>query len=227
MKIKIYGLIIFSVIVLCACTINSRNTEDYVSMKDALKISVFTYDEETDINSFETLELNEPKTLMRMGTIYNGIEMTNFNFHFSYAGGICHILSEEKDIQLSVGPNGGIWEHGQPTEIRTFGYEMTVSDAGYIAVNPYGSGHGTIVIENEDRALHDSVETYTGREYWLTVNACNFDDIPIIRAKLKIVQLEERESPVIKGRMTDGFYSIELVSYEYSDAYKIMEGAMG
>ncbi len=206
-----------------SCTVQPANME-YTGIESALKIGIYAYDEATKTSSFETLTLNEPEILMPMGMEYNGLAMTNFNINFSYEGGICKIISEEKDIQLSVGPNGGIWEHGQPYNVRTFGYEMTVAGGDYVAVNPYGSGHGDFFLNNEDELLEQNVEPYVGREYWLTVNACDFDGTPIIRAKLKLVQLEEKESPRIAGMLTDGFYSIELVAYEYSDAYKIMGG---
>lgn len=218
---KIYLLCLFTLF-FSSC-IEQQIENEYTTIRDTLKISVYTYDEVTKTSSFEILKLNEPKILMPMGMEYNGMTMTNFNIHFLYEDGVCQVISEEKDIQLSVGPNGGIWEHGQPDSVRTFGYEMKIAGGDYIAVNPYGSGHGNFFLNDEDELLEKAVEPYVGREYWLTVNACDFNEIPIVRAKLKLVQLEEKESPRIAGMMTDGFYLIELVSYEYSDAYKIME----
>lgn len=227
MKIKIYSLVILLMLFLCACVINSSNTENYVSMKDALKISVFTYDEETDSNGFETLELNKPKTLMYISGTYNEIETVNFNVHVAYENGNCKIISEDKDMQLSVGKNGGIWRRGEDSMTRFYGYEVEVAREGYFAFNPYGAKRGDKVLTNEEKVRYDEIEGYTGREYYIDVHACDYDGTVVIRATLKLVQLEDPAMLMLGDTKKSGKYSIELVSYEYSDAYKIMEGAMG
>ena len=68
----------------------------------------------------------------------------------------------------------------------------------------------------------DTSENYAGREYYLAVNAYSFDNesSPVVTAKLKLVQLGKPENP---DEVMTGYYSIELISYEYNDAYKMME----
>lgn len=224
---KILCLTAAAVLFLMFTSCMAGNTEqEYVSMKDALKISVYTYDEETDTNSFETLKLNEPKTMMYISGTYNGMETTNFNVHVSYEDGICNIISEEKDIQLSVGKNGGVWRRGEDSLTRSYGYEVQVSREGYFAFNPYGGKRGNMVLGDEEKVRYYEVEGYTGREYYLDVHACDYDGTPVIQAKLKLVQLEDPATLKLGDTKSSGRCSIELVSYEYGDAYKIMEGAM-
>lgn len=69
-----------------------------------------------------------------------------------------------------------------------------------------------------------------GREHYINVNAYKFgnEKTPIIRAQLKLIVLEDTSlSSTTLGISLDEdysrFWSIELVSYEYSDMAKMMD----
>lgn len=64
---------------------------------------------------------------------------------------------------------------------------------------------------------------YTGREYFLTVNAYEFSDEahPVITATVKLTQLRDDDP----NRLMNGvslFFSVELVSVEYGDKYQMI-----
>ncbi|MBQ7313247.1 MAG: hypothetical protein IJW81_06655 [Clostridia bacterium] len=199
------------------------------SITDALKIKAYVYDESGETWSFEQLRLNEPKQLAPTYIFQkdDDLNMVNFNLHFEYEDGICIVSAPERNVQLSVGRNGGIWKRGEDESTRVFdctnNYELTLSRAGYMAFTPVGSYNKNInMCGNKDyMVLYDNFEPYIGQEYYVDVTACDFDKVPVIRAQLKFTSLED-------DSFNDGgsrYFSIELVSYEYSDIYKLMEGA--
>ncbi len=199
------------------------------SITDALKIKAYVYDESGETWNLEQLRLNEPKQLVpvRIFQDFDDLNMVNFNLHLEYEDGICIVSTPNRDVQLSVGRNGGIWKRGEDESTRVFdcenNYELTLSRAGYMAFAPFGAKNQHInLCGNRDyTVLYDNFKPYIGQEYYVTVEACDFDKVPVIEAQLKFTSMAD-------NGFTDGGsrnFTIELVSYEYSDIYKLMEGA--
>lgn len=198
------------------------------SITDALKIKAYVYDESGETWNLEQLRLNEPKNLVPIHILqhYDGLDIENFNLHFEYEDGICVMTSPDRDMQLSVGNNGDMWEREEDWTTRVYdcdnNYEIILSRPGYMAVALFGMKNINIINVNPENAVRfDNFEPYIGQEYYLTVTACDFDKVPVITAQVKFTSLEDE-------LYTDGTsrnFTIELVSYEYSDIYKLMEGA--
>jgi len=85
----------------------------------------------------------------------------------------------------------------------------------------YGMKSHNIYAAEEVAPFLYNFEAHIGQEYYLTVKACDFEENPIITAQVKMTSLED--SMYDDG--TSRHFSIEIVSYEYSDFYKMMEGA--
>ncbi len=225
MKYKLILCLAFVFLFFSAC---NKNDTPVTPITEALKISAYVYDENGETWSMQQLRLNEPKNLVPTAVLENeGVDMTNFNLHFEYEDGICIMSAPERDIQLSVGRNGGIWQRGEDESTRVFdcenNFELTLSRAGYMAFAPFGAYNQNINYcgSKEFAVLFDNFEPYIGQEYILTVKACDFDKVPVITAQVKFTSLED-------AAYDDGgsrYFSIELVSYDYSDIYKMMEGA--
>lgn len=230
MRKRIYGLLLA---LLCIVSLVSCRQDDtqVTSITDALKISAYVYDENGETWSFQQLRLNEPKNLVPIHILnndesYKEADMVNFNFHFEYEDGICVMTAPDRDMQLSVGNNGDIWERGEDMTTRVYdcdnNYEIILSRPGYMAVALFGMKNFNIMNSNPENAVRfDNFKSYIGQEYYLTVTACDFDKVPVITAQVKFTSLEDE-------MYTDGTsrnFSIELVSYDYSDIYKMMEGA--
>ncbi len=198
------------------------------SITDALKIKAYVYDESGETWNLEQLRLNEPKQLVPIHIFngYEGLDMNNFNLYFEYEDGICVMATPDRDMQLSVGKNGGIWERGEDMTTRVYdcdnNYEIILSRPGYMAVALFGMKNINIMNANPENAVRfDNFEPYIGQEYYLTVTACDFNKVPVITAQVKFTSLKDES-------FNDGGsrnFTIELVSYEYSDIYKLMEGA--
>jgi len=204
------------------------------SIKDALKISAYIFDEnggedyfvynkvtknyeynlDESVYTLEQLKLNEAKTMAPMGVLGYNI---NLRFEFD---GIIEVVSEDKDVQMLMDPNNCL----KPLQVCYYdtphGFEMELTLDGFIAFNPLGALQGTLWNGEGAEWMPNSL----GREYYLTVNAYKFDNkqLPIIQAKLKLVQLEDKTSSGGNSQQASGCFSIELVSYKYSDIYKIM-----
>ena len=211
---------------------------DY-SKINALKISSYIFDEESgedfficnnfglllyneNAYIFERLKMNEIK-LMPPLLVGGEMDMVNLNIYVEFDG-IIEIISENQDVQLSVNP--ATWtEPFRQTEGlhletgRIYDFDIRLTREGFISFNPLGSnrGHYTMV---EMRPFN------TGREYYLNVNAYKFanEKSPVIRARLKVVQLEDKSIYNTPDNPNSGCFSIELVFYEHSDTYKIMYG---
>ncbi len=222
MKYKLILCLIFLFITSC-----QKNDTPVTPITDALKISAYVYDENGETWSLQKLDLNEPKNLVPTHVLENeGVDIENFHLHLEYEDGICIVSAPERDIQLSVGRNGGIWRRGEDESTRVFdcenNYELTLSRAGYMAVVPFGCMNFRVNFlgSKEQSVLYDNFEPYIGQEYILTVNACDFDKVPVITAQVKLTSLED----AAYDDGTSRYFSIELVSYDYSDIYKMMEG---
>lgn len=195
-------------------------------LKDALKISAYLFDKDTPepvefddktTYTLEQLKLNE----VRIMTPIWEMDMANLNIYFEFEGGICEVISEDKEIQLSVDNTLKPWHIENGVAERTFGFKMDFMNKKWVALCPMGAGNG--------HCMHDSIDVmsfagYIGREYYLTVNAYALDNdkAPVIRAKLKFIQLEDHRG-VAEWETRSRCFSIELTEYEYSDTYKMME----
>ena len=164
--------------------------------------------------SFEKLELGK--------TWYTGfnLEMENINLQFDFDGGTIEVESEACDVQLSVGEDERPWNYNSGWDTRQIGSKLSVPDGGYMAVNPVRSGRGFFTADND--IAWDMSENYAGREHILVVRAYNLDDqlSPLVTAEIKLTQLGYPDSP---DEIMVGYYAIELISYEYSDVYKLMD----
>ncbi|MBQ8510039.1 MAG: hypothetical protein IJ493_09060 [Clostridia bacterium] len=166
--------------------------------------------------SFQPLTLHEVR---QMAPVF-GAGMTNLNFMFEFDGGLVEVVSEDEDVQLSKGESHGPWDYQAGYDQRDYGFGFRVASGGYLAANPLGSNRGHITIT--DPAMM-SIKGCTGREYYLTVKAYDFMDekAPVVTAMLKLVQLEDERG--VNGG--SNYYSVEMISYEYSDDMKLMEDA--
>lgn len=220
-------LIIFFFTIISFCSCNADNTP-VTSINDALKIRAYVYDENGETWSFQQLKLNEPKNLVPLHILQHdgGLDIENFNLHFEYEDGICVMTSPDRDMQLSVGNNGDMWEREEDWTTRVYdcdnNYEIILSRPGYMAVALFGMKNINIINVNPENAVRfDNFEPYIGQEYYLTVKACDFEKVPVITAQVKLTSLADEEY----NDGTSRYFSIEIVSYEYSDVYKMMEGA--
>ncbi|MCI8387381.1 MAG: hypothetical protein HFE63_02805 [Clostridiales bacterium] len=205
----------------------NQNPVEVVDLSDTLVISPYIFSKDItdpiyannmEINgSFEELKLNEIRYV-------NGYSdgMANINIRFNFDGGIIELISDSCDIQLSTGNSAEPFKSYENIRERKYSDRLTVSDGGYIAINPIASKRGCNFFNKGDPDW-DMSDGYVGRKYYLTVNAYDFSNVnsPVITAKLELIQLEDTAFPDGKG---SAYYSIELISYEYSDTYKMMEG---
>ena len=228
MKTKlIITLAVLGFAALIGIRIATYQPEEEVDIKDALVISAYVYndtatpeklaDGEYIPASFDKLVLGEVR--------YTGfnLEMENINLQFDFDGGTIEVENEARDVQLSVGEDKHPWNYlggYGDTEGRQFGSKLSVTDGGYMAVNPVRSGRGFFTAYND--IAWDMSENYAGREHILVVRAYNLDDqlSPLVTAEIKLTQLGYPDSP---DEIMVGYYAIELISYEYSDVYKLMD----
>jgi len=206
------------------------------SIKDALKISAYIFDENSGEDYFvnnaisgiyqynmdasaynlEQLKLNEVKIMAPMNMFGQDI---NLQFEFD---GIIKVISEDKDVQMFMNPNNNLEPLVVAYGNEPRGFEMKRSFRGFIACIPFGSRSGDSWGEGVKW-----VASSVGREYHLTVNAYKDDNdneqSPIIQAQLKLVLLEDKTPDSMTGQKSSGCFSIELVSYEYNDMYKLMD----
>ncbi len=225
MKYKFILYLAFVFLLFSAC---NKDDTPVTPITEALKISAYVYDENGETWSLQKLNLNDPKELVPTYALQQeGIDMVNLHLHFEYEDGICIMSAPERDMQLSVGRNGGIWLRGEDESTRVFdcenNFEITLSRAGYMATVPFGAMNKHIngCGSKEFSVLYDNFEPYIGQEYILTVKACDFEKSPVITAQVKFTSLED-------ASFDDGgsrYFSVELISYDYSDIYKMMEGA--
>ncbi len=201
-----------------SCIKNDENNTSKKDIKNALKINVYEYEKDTNTDTLKTLELNQPVAVRCYG---NGT--TNFNIQFCYEGGICEVTAENEDIQLSKGQDIGPWKEGDLGDNRVYGYSFGVGDGGYLAAIPLGSDRGFFNVgkQPEIQLLKDELESShnVGREYSLTVKAKDYDTT-VITAELKFTQLTDSFSD---NKDYIGDFTIELVSYEYSYIYDMMQ----
>lgn len=161
----------------------------------------------------EQLKLNEVKIMCPLIIINE-----NLSIHFKFDG-IIEIISEDKDIEMFINPNNLLEPIRGSNINEPHGFDMKLTFEGYIAANPLGSNTGHMWVDDGINGLPH----FVGREYYLNVNAYKFDNeqSPVIKAQLKFVQLEDKT--LTGGEFASACFSIELVSYEYSDMYRVMD----
>ncbi|MBQ2725911.1 MAG: hypothetical protein IJF78_09405 [Clostridia bacterium] len=206
--------------ILTACTGNKTGETGTISIRDALQIKAYEYDKETNTYTQVVLALNEPIVIR-----HGGSGMNNINLQFCYEGGVCEVISDDEDIQLSIGQNGSYWASGDLGDYRTYGFSFTVGHEGYVSAHPVSARGGWFSTGAQPELRAEYQETRNtrnvGREYYMTVKAKDYDTT-LITASLKLVQLSDIHT---KPEDHIGDFTIELISYEYSDMYAIMEGA--
>lgn len=171
---------------------------------------------EDDIFALERLKLNEVRTMAP----FNFMEMYNLNIHIEYDGMI-GVESEDEYIRL-------MYSGKPPTEWSGWlEGSNNMPSSLYVNICPLDEYPSGIGVRNDIQR--------TKREYYLNVNAYKsvgaaIEELPTIRARLKLVVLEDKGLPSkhdslgnYVGVEMSRFMSIELVSYEYSDIYKILE----
>jgi len=228
-------IILFTAILLLNLVSCAAKEAEY-NITDALKISAWVFDENSgkdyfiyhestdrfsynlddDVYVFDRLKMNEVRLLPPL--LFGGLkEMVNLNIFFEFADGFVEVISEDQDVQLSV--NNPLEPfYLRESSGRTYGFDIKVPYEGYITLHPFGgSGHimGGAGIGFWPHKI--------GREYYLTVNTYKFanEKSTVITARLRIVELEDKDYMAAPFNKTSCF-SIELISYEYSDMYKMM-----
>jgi len=204
------------------------------SIRDALKISAWVFDENVEGNYYhdddavytlEVLKLNEVRL---MAPIVNAIDMKNLNIHLKFDG-IIEVVSEDKAVQLSANERFSAWHRGEADALnRTFGFNKRLSYEGYVAANPLVvSTQGDLYYRNLDIGGEtiNLLPFKVGSEYILNVNAYRFENqkSPIIRAQLKLVQLEDTTTTLFPRKDSSPCFSVELISYEYNEIRALMD----
>lgn len=187
-----------------------------------LKIGVLEYNAEINEANIRYLTVGE-SIVTRSGCYYDDMDTVNINILFEYEGGYCTVTSPDDDIQISRGDKGIIFyqDHMYKWQERTYTFEETIHNTGWLAVNPLGSdrGHTWVYDENIAYYYNKYSEYSVGRECFLVVSAFDFTDgQKIADAKIKIVQHADDAFQDGKSDM----FTIELVEYELSDTYKMM-----
>ena len=209
-------------------------------LSEALKISTYVYPkeiadsidyhdttvkalEELDASgvALEKLKLGEERLLARAD--YDSL--LNLNFKFEYDGGTIEVISEKKDVQLSVGEKKERWTLKNEYSERQFGYNLHMANSGFMTLAPLGGGSISTYVD-EISVFSNIAPRYPGprgpgTEYYVTINAYEGGNTttPIITATLLLTQL----GTTTREPYYSGFCSAEIISYDYSDVYKIME----
>ena len=236
---KLLPLIFALALLLTAC---SDTEPESPKMSEALKISTYMYPKEisdsidyhnTTVNALEELDssgvalerltLGEERLLARA----DHDDLLNLNFKFEYDGGMIEVISEKKDVQLSVGEKKEKWTLENEYSERQFGYDLNIANSGYIALAPLGGGSASTYVD-EISVLSNVIPRYpgprgAGTEYYVVVKAYEGSNnvSPTITVTILLTQLGTTD----REPYYSGFCSAKILSYDYSDAYKLMEEA--
>lgn len=225
---RIFPLVLLTLLPLTACA-----APESPPLSEALKISAYTYlyppenlDEATaaELGGLDKhiilTRLEQGKEYLLQHTMYS--DFVNLNFFFEYDGGYVQVISEDKDVQLSVNEKKSAWTQENKFSERQFGYDLHISNSGFIALAPLGAMCYADI--DDISVMLNSYPRYQGKrgygtEYIVTVNAGSDGCQPLITAKLLIKQIGKSDA-----ESSDfGYCSVRIISYDYSDAYKIME----
>jgi hypothetical protein len=250
---KIIIALLAGIILLSLVSCADEETDQNYSIKDALKISAWVLDESIegdvdrgmdwitestgypvdlvdgvicdDIYALERLNLNKVRKLAPLNRYGQ-----NLNILFEFDG-IIEVEVSDDYLQLSY--NGNNPSQFEPST-NNFYASFKVPREVYVNVCPLAQYY-----DLSDRKANVRSYARIGSEYYLYVNAYKFDneETPVIRAKLKLVVLEDKtkqpDSFGIEGEDSEydkvpykersRFLSIEVVSYEYSDMYRLLD----
>ena len=220
---KYFALFLVAVVVIIGLNFVLPDTDK--SKLPELKISAYVFCDDTitdpnerstnELYYFEELEIGKTHLLAPIV----GAGSHNLSFRFEFDGGIVEMVSSDMDVGLSVSDEEEPWREDISFFSSRFAYSHRVASGGYISATPVGAGGGTPMVHDKDI----SGVGYTGREYFLTVNAYEFSDEahPVITATVKLTQLCDDDP----NRLMNGvslFFSVELVSVEYGDKYQMI-----
>ncbi|MCL1858756.1 MAG: hypothetical protein FWF92_05935 [Oscillospiraceae bacterium] len=223
---KIIIVLWISIVLMNFSSCTNENQEYNYTIKDALKISAYLFDESVNMNepiyydfgiteyNLERLKINDARIMAPQGemcTLETGGVISPFGLVlFLEFDGIIKVMCENEDVRLE---RSGISD-----------YEMQLAIEGYVSAYPLRVKKFN---ENDFATISEFIP---GTEYYLNVNAYRFDneESPIIRAQLKLVALEDAMCDDVENFWNDGkpssrCVSIELISYEYSDVYIILD----
>lgn len=189
-------------IFLSSCMGQSDTT---TAVEPPVTISAYVYNDESDDYSLTPLESGVVYALDPIG---NAIEL-----YFSCEGGSVRLISEDEEVQLSMGNGGELY---LTNKNRQYGYDMKINNSGYIAANPWGSGAGEHMFTQEDIPKMNA--GYFGKEYYLKVIGYELDR-PVVTMELTLTQLEDEDS--YDGK-SSAYFSLEITSVAYSDRYQMM-----
>lgn len=203
---KRFLFLFISTLFLFSCTSIFEAT---AAVEPPLTISAFIYNESLEDYTLTPLETGIVYELAPMG--WNGI--SNINLHFACEGGSARLISEDEEVQLSIGNGGELY---LTNKNRQYGYDIEINNSGYLAASPWGCGRGERMFTQEDiPKMHTG---YTGREYYLKVIGYELDR-PVVTMELTLTQLESEDS--YDGK-SSGYFSLEITSVAYSDRYQMM-----
>ena len=181
-----------------------------------------------DVFREERLAVGETRIMAPIG--YKG---GNLNFTIDFDG----IVTVEKTDPA----DHSILTSFEPNLSDQWIEEMLITRNGPCNLNVYPVGKNLV---NEGRGLLIQHNTIAEREYFLTVKGYELDGSLMVTAELKLTTLEDEAFPYEEyiqetyrrtggyagygelyavGEKRTRFCSVELVSYEYSDHYKMME----
>ncbi len=190
-----------------------------------LQVQAFVTDPETDSETLTTLQQGETYTIQ-----VGGGTDCNIGLRFLCEGYVIGVTAEDHLLELSVGQkDSGPWDSGNPHESRTSGFDVQVTNDGYVSVLPIFAGRGSHVNFPAKSDIWGDVTglelrkkmSFTGQEYHISLHvyALNDPDSPILRARLKMIQ---QDDPWFEQDHTSGLFTISLTEYELSDTYKMM-----
>ena len=195
---KIIIVLLAGILLLVFNSCTDPETNYNYSIKDALKISAFLFDEncgedyfvyrdeyggyqynyDEDVYELKNLKLNEI-SLMAPFDFFG----SNLSISFEFDG-IIEVIAENKDVQMYVNPKNLTEPITNTMGNEPYGFEMKVLNEGFISFNPLSSNRGHLWSDGLSWLPYQ-----LGREYYLNVNAYKFDNeqSPIIKAQLKLV----------------------------------------
>ena len=235
----------------CVCSCGEYVPEDVVDIKDELKISAYLLGEEfedsgywaysedmqyknfgywvsddgrqyddDEVFALERLEVGEVRTLAPLG--YNGTHNITLWFECDDIIEFTSEQAEDYTVQVSY----SLKDPDEPLLTNwTTADNFRMRGPAAVSICPIGK------FTQSDRVV--TRVTLTGKEYNFTVKTYSEDDSLIITAKLRLTVLEDEAYPngedafrlsiFSPNEVLSRFLSIELVSYEYSDIYKLDE----
>lgn len=191
---------LFTIIILLNC--NSCKYEDLgqtYSIKDALKISAYVFNDETGGDYFIDYEYEKDETLytikqlnLNEAGLLHPMTYRNADFNVRIEfDGIIEVISEDEDIYITFDPK-------RPDEPLTSfdyseieGFEIKYPYEGFIDIQPLGA--------HCYRSLPYDISELPyllGREYYLTINAYKFDNERTPMKKISELDLYFREVTV-------------------------------